>query len=54
MTYLEMKDAVINALANMDYERLNHLKQMDGRWFEDIIEEIESEMEITIKRTWEA
>ena len=53
MTYLEMKDAVINALANFYSSRLRELANMDRRWFDDIIEELEAEMDITIKRFWE-
>lgn len=40
MTYLEMKDAVIKALADNNTEDLKHLSNLDGRWFDDIIEEV--------------
>ena len=38
MTYTEMKQAVIKALANKDEEELKHLQWLDGRWYEDIME----------------
>ena len=47
MTYYEMKDAIINALANKDDWEVRHLFSLDGRWFEDIIEELETEMEFS-------
>ena len=40
MTYTEMKDAVIKALADNNREELKHLSDLDGRWFDDIIEEL--------------
>lgn len=40
MTYIEMKDAVIKALADNNREELKHLSDLDGRWFDDIIEEL--------------
>lgn len=43
MTYTEMKQAVINALANKDEEELKHLQWLDGRWYEDIMEELKTE-----------
>lgn len=53
MTYLEMKDAVINALANFYSSRLRELEQKDQEIFNDIIAELEKDMDITIKRFWE-
>ena len=52
-TYLEMKNAVINALANFYSSRLRELSNMDKDMFDDIIEELEKDMDITIKRFWE-
>lgn len=43
MTYTEMKQAVIKALANKDEEELKHLQWLDGRWYEDIMEELKTE-----------
>lgn len=40
MTYTEMKNAVIKALADNDREELKHLSNLDGRWFDDIFEEL--------------
>ena len=53
MTYFEMKDSVINSLANFYSSRLRELEQMDKEMFNDIIEELEKEMNIIIKRFWE-
>lgn len=50
-TYLELKNAVINALANFRSSRLRELSS--NEYFEDVIDEIESEMGITITRFWE-
>jgi diaminopimelate decarboxylase len=47
MTYYELKDRIIFALANKDEEEVRHLFSLDGRWFLDIIEEIESETELS-------
>lgn len=52
-TYYEMKNAVINALANFYSSRLRELAQMDKEMFNDIIEEIEKDMDISINRFWE-
>lgn len=43
MEWVEFKEAVKTALANNDTEELNHLKWLDGRWYEDAIEEITEE-----------
>lgn len=50
MTYYEMKDAVVSALANIDNDRLHYLKWIEPRWFDDIIEEIEEDMGIDLGR----
>ena len=50
-TYLELKHSIVNALSNFYSSRLRELSQ-DGR-FEEIIKELETEMDITIKRFWE-
>lgn len=43
MTYTEMKDAVIKALAEKDGQELKHLSGLDGRWYDDIIEELKGD-----------
>jgi len=53
MTYIEMKQAVINAYANFYSSRLRELEQMDKGMFDDIIKELEDVMGITLKRFWE-
>lgn len=53
MTYIEMKQAVINAYANFNSSRLRELEQMDKGMFDDIIKELEDVMGITLKRFWE-
>lgn len=40
MTYEEMKAAVIKATIENDKAELEHLKQLDGRWYEDILDEL--------------
>lgn len=44
MTYLEMKDAVIMALANKNNKRARELYLQDAEQFKDIIDEIDSEV----------
>lgn len=51
LTYIELKDSIINALANFYSSRLRELS-LDDR-FEDVIKELEGIMEITINRFWE-
>lgn len=46
MTYLEMKDAVIMALANKNDKRARELYLQDAEQFKDIIDEIDSEVEM--------
>lgn len=41
MTYTEFRDRVIEAMRNNDTEELKHLQALDGRWYEDITEELE-------------
>ena len=47
MTYTEMYWATNNALANKNEIRLKELFNLDSRWFDDIIDEIESVMELS-------
>ena len=53
MTYLEMREAIINAYANFYSSRLIELRQRDKETFDDIIKELEEEMEIKLERFWE-
>lgn len=53
MTYTEMKDAVINALTCEDIEELKHLEQLDGRWYEDIMEELEANDRFEMVIVWD-
>lgn len=46
MTYLEMKDSVIMALANKNDKRARELYLHDAEQFKDIIDEIDSEVEM--------
>ena len=41
MTYAEMRDKIVEAIRNNDNEELKHLQSLDGRWYEDITEELE-------------
>lgn len=50
MTYYEMKESVVLALANLNNDRLSELKWIEPRWFDDIIEELEEEMNISLKK----
>lgn len=46
MTYLEMKEAVIMALANKNDKMARELYLQDAEQFKDIIDEIYSEVEM--------
>ncbi len=48
-TYLEMKKAVVFALANYDDDKIEKLKQDKSGYFWDVIKDLEEEMEIKIK-----
>lgn len=43
MTYAEMKNAVVKAIAEKDGQELKHLSGLDGRWYDDIMEELAQE-----------
>ena len=47
MTYLYMKDAIIVALANKNDKRVRELYLHDAEQFKDIIDEIDSEVEMS-------
>ena len=40
MSYREFKDAIEQAFINEDYEELKHLRNLDGGWFDDAVEEL--------------
>ena len=40
MTYNEMKAAVIKATNENDKVELEHMEWLDGRWYEDILDEL--------------
>ena len=43
MEYKEFKQAVKTAVETHDEYEMEHLKGLDGRWFEDIMEELKTE-----------
>ena len=49
-TYLEMKESIIFALANYDYQRLSRLRIMDHNEFDEVIKNLEKEMGIDLSK----
>ena len=52
MTYLDMKDAIILAFADDDEGRLYELRSISPKWYDEIVEEIETLMGLEVDN-WE-